>query len=399
MSAQPLDAARPGVAEIQSGSPTAVLARWASRGAALWPYLAIIMGFWVYVTLSNVLYASNMGTGIAAETGIKLFAPPSQRILQHLILLPALMLCYWGSLRLSWRPLPTHIPLQVLLGAVFSVLGTPALALAEFLCGDKDIMSQHTGGWQHWMSPGTTALWLASATSFLLQYGFGLALVTSFRVYQYYRDSELKIEKIEREWNAARLTALRMQLSPHTLFNLLHAIRGQISWDPRIAQSMIVQLADLLRRLLTAGERDFSRLRDEIHFVRLYLELQQQRFSDRLTVTFPSDEQLANVWVPSLILQPLAENAVVHGLAGHDGAVTIRVEALTDAGDLVLRVTNTIALGQGLGAPGIGLKNVRERLAVHFAGAATFRSSPGSDTEWVAEIRLPPLDQGSGARP
>ena len=104
-------------------------------------------------------------------------------------------------------------------------------------------------------------------------------------LYTRFRNSELQRAALEREWSAARLAALRMQLSPHTLFNLLHTIRGHIEWDPKGAQSMVVQLADLLRRLLNAGERDFSRLADELQFVRLYLELQQKRFADRLTVS------------------------------------------------------------------------------------------------------------------
>src|SRR3984957_14284251 len=116
-----------------------------------------------------------------------------------------------------------------------------------------------------------------------------------------------------------------MQLSPHTLFNLLHTIRGHIEWDPKGAQSMVVQLADLLRRLLNAGERDFSKLSDELQFVRLYLELQQRRFADRLSVELPSAAQIPAVWVPSLILQPLVENAVAHGLAGHQGRVVVRI--------------------------------------------------------------------------
>jgi two-component system LytT family sensor kinase len=90
---------------------------------------------------------------------------------------------------------------------------------------------------------------------------------------------------------------------------------------------MVVQLADLLRRLLNAGERDFSRSTDELQFVRLYLELQQRRFADRLTVVLPDGHEIFAVWVPSLILQPLVENAVVHGLAGHQGPVTVRVTA------------------------------------------------------------------------
>ncbi len=169
------------------------------------------------------------------------------------------------------------------------------------------------------------SLWLASFVSFLPTYGFGLALVTGLELYTRFRASELKRAALEREWSAARLAALRMQLSPHTLFNLLHTIRGHIEWDPNAAQAMVVQLADLLRRLLSAGEREFSRLADELQFVRLYLELQQKRFADRLSVVLPAAEDIPPVWVPSLILQPLVENAVTHGLAGHQGPVQVRV--------------------------------------------------------------------------
>ena len=173
----------------------------------------------------------------------------------------------------------------------------------------------------------------------------------------------MRLAALEREWSAARLAALRMQLSPHTLFNLLHTIRGHIEWDPKGAQSMVVQLADLLRRLLNAGERDFSRLSDELQFVRLYLELQQRRFSDRLSVALPAPAEVPAVWVPSLILQPLVENAVVHGLAGHQGPVSVRIGVRTEQDRLILSVRNTIAPDRAVGEQGIGVKNVRERLA------------------------------------
>ena len=93
--------------------------------------------------------------------------------------------------------------------------------------------------------------------------------------------------ELERAWGTARLATLRMQLSPHTLFNLLHTIRGQVIWDPQKAQAMIVQLGDLLRRLLNAGDREFVRLAEELQFVKSYLDLQKQRFSDRLTLQLP----------------------------------------------------------------------------------------------------------------
>src|SRR6202790_1426991 len=154
-----------------------------------------------------------------------------------------------------------------------------------------------------WTDHFFLSLWLASFISFLPAYGFGLALVTGFALYARFRNSELRVAALEREWTAARLAALRMQLSPHTLFNLLHTIRGYIEWDPKGAQSMVVQLADLLRRLLSAGGRDFARLTDELQFARLYLELQQRRFSDRLSIELPDAREIASLWVPSLILQ------------------------------------------------------------------------------------------------
>jgi two-component system, LytTR family, sensor kinase len=83
----------------------------------------------------------------------------------------------------------------------------------------------------------------------------------------------------------------------------------------------------LLRRLLHAGERDYSRLADELQFARLYLELHQRRFEDRIRVALPEPAELPSVWVPSLILQPLVENAIVHGLAGHHGPISVRARS------------------------------------------------------------------------
>jgi hypothetical protein len=365
--------------------------------------LAILTAFWVYVAFSNVLYANSMQASLAMEVpnGINFFAPWGARLLQHLFLYPALLCCVWGSIRLGWQPLWSKAPSQLLLGLAFAVLAAPALALGERLAGLPE-MKPHpmpTGSalLLGFFSRDELPMWLASATTFLLTYGFGLALIMGFAFYQRLRDSQLRSAALERALSAAHLAALRMQLSPHTLFNLLHTIRGQITWDPATAQSMVVQLGDLLRRLLTAGERDFSRLADELQFVRLYLGLQQQRFADRLTVTVPKPDASLTAWVPSLILQPLVENAVVHGLAGHEGAVTVRVEAVVSGEMLSLRVVNSIAPGKPEGCAGIGLKNVRERLAIQFGDRATFSAMPGYDNVWIAEVRLPLLRDGPTA--
>ena len=106
------------------------------------------------------------------------------------------------------------------------------------------------------------------------------------------------------------------------------------------------------------------------------------------SVELPPLEQVPAVWVPSLILQPLAENAVVHGLAAHQGAVTVRIAARVTGDVLTLSVLNTIAAEKPTGEPGIGLKNVRERLAVQFEGRANLVA--GSDgTQWRSELTMP----------
>jgi signal transduction histidine kinase len=353
---------------------------------------AIVSLFWVFVTLSNVLYAYSMRTGIARVTDVPLFAPWDARVLQHLLLLPLLMVSYWASLRVQWRPLLVTMPLQILLASLFAAVAYPAMLLSE-------LVVQGTEWHQHmtenvttpfYLDPGFISLWVASFVSFLPSYGFGLALVTGLALYTRVRDSELRVAALERQWSAARLSALRMQLSPHTLFNLLHTIRGYIEWDPKGAQSMVVQLADLLRRLLSAGERDFTLLADELQFVRLYLELQRRRFADRLTVALPEPREISAVWVPSLILQPLVENAVLHGLAGHQGPVMVRVTILCANGTLTIRVSNTLAGENPPGEAGIGLKNVGERLAVQFEGrAALLTTADGSS--WISEISMPEI--------
>jgi hypothetical protein len=362
--------------------------------------LIILTVFWAYVTCSNILYANSMQASILADIpGAKhIFASYCARSVQHALLYPMLLCCVWASLRIGWQSLWHKLPLQVLIALVFATLAQPAMGVAEAIVGSPDmkhhIMSK--GTWGIWNSEDLP-VWLATATTFMLAYGFALALVMGFAFYQRLRDAQLRSAALERALTASNLAALRMQLSPHTLFNLLHTIRGHISWDPAAAQSMVVQLGDLLRRLLTAGERDFTRLDEELQFVRLYLGLQQRRFADRLTVNVAQSEGLVAAWVPSLILQPLVENAVVHGLAGHEGPVTIRVDAVVNDDMLSLRVVNSIAPGKPQGCAGIGLRNVRERLTIQFGERASFSATPGYDNVWIAEVRLPLLRDGPAA--
>src|ERR1700726_3215790 len=378
---------------------TEISTRRFAGGLTRLQFLGISCLFWVYVTLSNILYAYSMRTGMARLTNVSLFVAWDARLLQHVMLLPVLLVSFWASLRIQWRPLLLTLPLQLILGVVFAALAYPAIIVAQMTLGAPewvDHAMSHVS--EPWMDPFFLSLWLASFVSFLPTYGFGLALITGLALYTRFRNSELRLAALEREWSSARLAALRMQLSPHTLFNLLHTIRGHIDWDPKGAQSMVVQLADLLRRLLNAGERDFSKLNDELQFVRLYLELQQRRFADRLTVVLPLGQEIPAVWVPSLILQPLVENAVLHGLAGHQGPVTVRITVRMADDVLTLSVLNTIAPDKAAGEDGIGLYNVRERLAVQFEGRAALTAG-GADELWCSEITMPAIRHSPAREP
>jgi hypothetical protein len=344
-------------------------------------------GFWAYVTLTDILYAEGMRIDIAQYTSSMVFAAWKFRLTQHILLFPILTACYWISTRLGWTPLRRRLPLQIALAVVFAML--------PFWVMDIAYLFFFRGLQPWWPTIGFTkedmAIWFAGTVAGIPTYGFGLALVSGAALYRRMHGLRLRNAELKSDWAGARLAALRTQLSPHTLFNLLHNIQAQIPWDPEVARSSVVSLAELLRRLLRAGEHDFSSLRDEMHFVQLYFSLQLTRFADRMTVVLPNVDLLPPVWVPSLILQPLVENAVVHGLDNHSGPVRIEVTAALTGDELVLRVVNSAATREGTVSHGIGLRNVRERLTVQFGSRASLRSGFEDTATWTAELRLPAL--------
>ena len=238
-------------AEILQDTLTPPLERVAHR-TSVWTLFVILTAFWFYVAMSNVLYANSMQASFAPVMSKRMFATWDVRLLQHLFLFPVFVSCVFASVQLGWHTLRKKFAAQLLLAVFFAALASPLLGLAEYLLGDMHHMD-HVWNLKVMFDASELPSWIASATNFFLTYGFGVALATGFTFYRRMRDSELRAAAMEQAWSAARLSALRMQLSPHTLFNLLNTIRGHIAWDPTTAQSMVVQLADLLRQLLNAG--------------------------------------------------------------------------------------------------------------------------------------------------
>jgi len=150
--------------------------------------------------------------------------------------------------------------------------------------------------------------------------------------YRRYREGELQASALATELVQARLEVLRMQLNPHFLFNTLHTISALIHDCPEAADRIVARLSELLRRTLDLGESQEVRLKQELDFLEGYLEIERTRFQDRLTVEMNVEPGLDDVLVPSLILQPLVENAVRHGveLREDSGRVKIGARRLND---------------------------------------------------------------------
>ena len=178
------------------------------------------------------------------------------------------------------------------------------------------------------------------------------------------RERELRASQLETRLVSARLETLKMQLHPHFLFNTLHTISALMHRDVEKADRMMSNLGDLLRLSLDRAGRQEVSLREELEFLERYLEIQQTRFGDRLVVGMSVAPETLDARVPHLILQPLVENAVQHGIAPRAGAGKIEIRSRRRNGTLRLQVVD-----DGAGLPegnfareGLGLSNTRARL-------------------------------------
>ena len=218
------------------------------------------------------------------------------------------------------------------------------------------------------------------------------------------RERDLRASQMKTRVAHARLETLKMQLHPHFLFNTLNSILPLLFRDRDAAARTVVRLGDLLRLSLQNEASDLIPLSEEIAVLQVYLEIQQTRFPDRLTVRLDVEPGLEGALVPNLILQPLVENAVKHGIAAKPGAGRVEILARREGADRVLlRVRDDGAgpvdgVGVGVGGghggrrdgrEGVGLRNTRDRLELLYAAdhEFTFEGSPGRGCE--VSLRFP----------
>jgi len=199
-----------------------------------------------------------------------------------------------------------------------------------------------------------------------------LAAAAAFKYRADLRDRQQRIAELERLLGDARLDALRTQLHPHFLFNALNTISAYVERDPRTARWMLDRLGTLLRMSLEHAREQEMPLERELTFITCYIDLQKARFDDRIALVTDVAPDVMTALVPSLILQPLVENAVRHGIATGDTPGRIEIHAHRDANTLHVTVTDD---GPGLSPDvgfGVGLSNTQERLRRLYGKQAEF---------------------------
>jgi len=188
----------------------------------------------------------------------------------------------------------------------------------------------------------------------------------------------------------AQVRALRYQINPHFLFNTLNAIAALVRDAPERAEEMVVQLSDFFRRSLAINPMEDVTLSEEVELQRLYLEIERTRFPDRLSLEVALDDGSAQAKVPPLLLQPLVENAVKHGVARSEAPTTIRIRARADGPTVEIVVENdAAAAGAPSGGEKVGLHNVAERLRSRFGDEGSLASGAIPEGGFRNTISIP----------
>lgn len=250
------------------------------------------------------------------------------------------------------------------------------------------------GLWQGGVNTGITeaivSLLVKSWHFDLIVYWVIVAVTHAFGYYAQLRERELRNAELERSLTEARLQALQMQLNPHFLFNTLHAISSLMHKDVDAADTMLVRLSELLRHALEATSIQEVTLREELDFLRRYLEIEQTRFGKRLKIEMNIAAETLDAMVPNLILQPSLENAIIHGIELHSREGRIELIARKEGDALHIEVCDN---GGGLGSKqieeGVGLSNTRARLQQLYGGGQRFTIANGANGGAVVTMIIP----------
>jgi two-component system LytT family sensor kinase len=361
-----------------SGQPNAL--RW---GTSFW---SLVVAFWLFIALATAL---EMSLFQSARMSVSLVAA-LMRFIPWLMLTPIIIwTCSHYTLdRANWKK-----SLRVYLGLCLASLALVGL----FVWLSPPISSPMPAPGPATL-PGddlrNTLFLVLRRVTFQIPTFCGLvAIAHALRYYERAKERERRGLELQASLAQARLQALRMQMNPHFLFNTLNSIASLVQEDANKAEEMIESLSELLRLSLRTTERQEVTVREELQFLDRYLHIEKTRFGERLQIERAIAPETLNAMLPILILQPLVENAVKHGIETQIAPGLICLEIRRVDAKLVCKVTDN---GRGPGIPangelkeGVGLGNTRSRLNELYGDQSLMKLGFGRGTGFTAEIHIP----------
>lgn len=346
---------------------------------SVWVKFGAIFGFWTLLAL--LLAGSNFLYRISAGLPARYMSELRVDLLDYWIwaaLTPAIfyMARRFPFKRRTWaRTTAIHFGAYLVLAsaheAIAQLIGLPGPTAAAFhgsLLRLRVIASLYNDLWMYWP---VVVIWS------LVEY------------YQRYRERDMRAAQLNEQLTRAELQALRNQLHPHFLFNTLNSIATLMHEDVKAADDMLGDLSHLLRVYLSGNDEQEITLGQETELLRTYIGIQKRRFEDRLSAVFDIPPNLLQAAVPTLLLQPLVENAILHGISPHPCPGTVRICGRENGKKLVLEISD-----DGGGLPpeyraGIGLSNTRSRLRQLYGDQQSFELRSISSTGVTVRITLP----------
>lgn len=203
------------------------------------------------------------------------------------------------------------------------------------------------------------------------------------------KEKELNEERLTRTKMEAELQALQAKINPHFLFNTLNSIASLISENPKAAESTVEKLSELFRYTLKSAEKNTVSVAEELDIVRTFLEIEKVRFGDRLQYDITCDDAVRDFMIPALIIQPLVENSIKHGIASevHGGKIIVQVSQ-ADGNCLISVIDNGKGIDKAGNVNGFGLRSVEERLQLRYGASSSLRLVPDGRTHFLITIPL-----------
>lgn len=361
-----------------------------------WLRLALIWGIWTFVGL--VFTLQSYFTSYRSEQPMSLIDSGYLQFTWSYLWALATPLVLWAASRIpiersNWlRGAWLHVPVSLGLSIIVTAIG-------------------HVFVWLYWGRTLGRPFSFERMTRFVVlnfSEGIGIYMLIAlasyaFSYYRRYRESQLRTFQLEAQLSQAQLQALKMQLHPHFLFNTLHSISALLNKDPESARKMITRLGDFLRLTLENSGSQEVTLEQEMTFLRCYLEIERVRFQDRLVTRVDVPELTLDAKVPNLILQPIVENAIRHGIAPRSTPGLIEIDAERRNSTLRIQVRDN-----GPGLPnhrtsenmfkkGLGLANTEKRLEQLYGAAHLFDLSDHPEGGLVVTLEIPFHKDGSAS--